>query len=404
MKGIIATAHILTDEGKDAVNVTVTMQVFKLALRRWVKIAEAKTSNKGMWQARVTSMEPVGNYIPMLRLIEGGTAAKPKILAQGGYVRFDPRTKLLTVDFGEIERLEETAYRLKSTSSLFARKTELVAGQAKRPGISSAVLVRHMAVNTGAPAARPAAPAAAENAPASRAVVEAYNSEFLKFQANEIKLQTKISEKDQVLAKRKVELNTANSRITDLEGKLAKAVETGSQIKTENELLVSEASRKAPIQDIASSVGAQIDDANRKLMQEKRPYQIGKIELDLRGTVSPDGQKMALMNAADLSRVQAGIAIPGVRMELLPSGSAVEDSSLQTAVPNVVGLTETAVRRILQSVGLRLKAVSKTVGADSRIPVGQSMQQSPAAGTSLPHNNSVLVVFASAGPSQEDNQ
>ena len=65
---------------------------------------------------------------------------------------------------------------------------------------------------------------------------------------------------------------------------------------------------------------------------------------------------------------------------------------------HVTGLTETAVRRLLQAVGLRLESVSKSVEPGAKIPLGQSIQQSPNAGAELPRSRTVLVVFAAAKP------
>lgn len=404
MKVIEAFAHILTDEGVDAVGVTAILESYVLSSRRWVKIATARSVAKGLWQAKVSQLQPGAFYAPILRLTEPGTPA-PRVLAQAGNLSYNASKQILSVDFGLVERLEETAYPLTASNALFRRSKYTVAGQPKRAKISSAMLIRNvamlspgitssavrpgLAVNVGATNT-----AAAAETPVTRSpVLDTFDSEILKFKAKEAKLQLQISQKDQQLSVRNVELNTVKSRVTELEANLSKAVESETNLKKENAAFVAEAKRKAPIQSIAANIGAEVDAANRKLLSEKRPYRFGRIELDLRGTVSTDGQSMALANLVDLEKLGGGTSLPGLKMELL---SEREQSEVSTSVevPDVTGLTETAVRRLLQAVGLRLESVSKSVEPGAKIPIGQSIQQSPKAGAELSRNMAVLVVFA----------
>jgi hypothetical protein len=142
---------------------------------------------------------------------------------------------------------------------------------------------------------------------------------------------------------------------------------------------------------LATNIGTEVHSANEALQKQKLPYQFGRIDLDLKGAVGSDGQSITLAHLDDGVK---DTAVSNVKIALLPTrDEAVTQDTV--VVPDVSGLTEGVVRRLLNSVGLRLEAVNQTVGDDSKIAVGQSMRQAPKAGESLPRNNSVLVVFAS---------
>ncbi len=145
MKVIEAFARILSDEGADAVGVTVNLEVYVLSSRRWVRLASAKSAAKGIWQAKATRLRSGAFYAPMLRLTEAGNPA-PRVLAQSGKLSYNATSQVLSVDFGQVERLAETAYPLSASNSRFSRIQHTVAGQAKRAEVSSATLMRNIAL------------------------------------------------------------------------------------------------------------------------------------------------------------------------------------------------------------------------------------------------------------------
>lgn len=373
MKLIEAFAQIMTSEGKEAAGLSVDLEVFVLASRRWAKIGSAKAAAKGIWQAKAKPAPSEFPYAPILRLTESGTAG-PRVIAQNCHLSYDPTHQTLTADFGLVELLGESAYALKASNAKFSRVKYIVAGQPKQ-----AITVRPSLI-------RPTNLASV----GTISTVDTFNSEMLKFKAREAELQIKINQSDQELKKQIVALATEKSRIASLETQIAKLVASEAQLKKENEIYTDEEKRKAPIQDIVANIGAVVDTANNKLLSEKRPYRFGKIEVDLKGTLSKDGQSMTFLNMAELGKISTGSALSGLKVELLPQrGQA--DTATKQIVPDVTGLTETAVRRLLSQSGLRLEAISKS---ESKVPIGQSMSQSPKPGAEAPQNKTVLVVFA----------
>ena len=406
MKIIEAFAHVLTSEGKNAAGLTLTLETYVLSTRRWSKLVSSKTTNDGIWQAKVAQSTTGTSHAPQLRLIETGDPV-PRVLAQGGFLSFVASTEALFVDFGQVERLEKNSYPLKSSNRRFSRSKYTVAGQPKKVIVFSPVLTATTFAFNQPAVATTATVAAATSAQPSvspttnRVVIDAFDVEILRFKANETKLQSTIIQKDQLLAARVLEINTNNTRIKSLEAQLNKVVEAEKKLKVENQLFVTEAKRKSPIKDIAANIGAEIDAANNKLRSEKQAYQFGRIELDLRGTVSTDGRTMSLINLGDLTKLKNGATSPGVKLELIPEREQTETSTL-VKTPNVIGLTETATRRLLQAVGLQLESINKSIGAESKTPVGQSIQQSPKAGNNISRGSTVLVVFTAPNSSSEE--
>ena len=208
--------------------------------------------------------------------------------------------------------------------------------------------------------------------------------------------------KDQQLSANRGELTSAKRNIEELQADLSRVTLAETRLKLENQRFADEASREAPIADIAANIGTQVDAANRQLRETKRPYRFGRVQLDLKGTVSSDGQKMAMAKLVDLEKLKSGVTFPGVNLELIPENEP-STASATVKVPDVTGLTETAVRRVLQAFGLRLEKVDKSVASGSAQAIGQSIQQLPQSGSDLPRNQSVLVVFA-AEPASTENE
>jgi len=398
MKIIEASAHIVTSEGKNVSGVTLTLETFQISSRRWVKLAAVKTTSKGIWQAKITQLRAGAFYAPQLRLIEGGNTV-PRVLAQNGFLSYVATTTTLFVDFGRVERLDRNAYLMQASSSRFKRSKLTVAGQPKKPVIfravntSSRIPLVTQPVLSGAGSNATNTTLNAENSAISnRVVLDTFNAEVLKFTANEVQLNLQIIKKDQLLAAKLTEINTNKTRIQTLETQLNKAIESERKLKIDNQLFESEAKRKTPIQDIAANIGSEVDAANQLLRSKKQPYQFGRIELDLKGAVSPDGHTMTLINLGDLTKLKNGATPPGVKMELIPEREQTKASAL-VKIPNVIGLTETATRRLLQAVGLQLESISQSLADDSKIPVGQSIQQAPKAGKETARGSTILVVF-----------
>lgn len=119
------------------------------------------------------------------------------------------------------------------------------------------------------------------------------------------------------------------------------------------------------------------------------PYKLSNISLKLKALIHEDGGSMSatLLDLENSENVnEAAIS------ELLFDITPVDHRQNTTAVmPNCVGLTETAVRRILKNAGLRLNPVYQKIDT---VVNGDSFKQSPLKGTAVQPNQLVTVIFS----------
>jgi hypothetical protein len=119
------------------------------------------------------------------------------------------------------------------------------------------------------------------------------------------------------------------------------------------------------------------------------PFKLSNISLKLKALVQRDGETVnASLLDLDNSRHINGNAIS----ELVFDITAVQQTdSTDNQMPDLTGLTETAVRRILKTFGLRLNPVYQK---NMDVVNGDSFKQSPAAEETIQPNQLVTVIFS----------
>ncbi|MFW5844886.1 MAG: PASTA domain-containing protein [Planctomycetota bacterium] len=478
MRTIQVFGRIVGDDGKPVVNNAYTIQYYSLQPARWSTLLEVRTKDDGSFTASLRPSKEITGAAPLLRLVESGSPA-PRVLASGGFCSYVTNSQLLRVDFGEVERLEETAYAQQSSTPVFRRSKQTIAGQAKRGEVSQAVVMRAMAnVNpmvlgtvTDSSAARKrsdeamhmvratagntAQPALAnvdvakiqlelkrvsaredalqkevqeqegtlrqkeqelgqlrsrlrvseqqlsglqqENAAIRKQVAEAkatpedsvenrsFKVELARFSAREVQLATDLEKQRVVLAEQE-------STVSDLQNRLRTTEQKLRTTEQENQAIRAQVSTAQPIQQVAASIGGELHKANLNLKQQAQGYRLGRVQLNLRGVLSGDGTSISMPTAAELGDEKVQGKLQDIGFELMPEPE--EDGDDQVPVPDVRGLTETAARRVLQSVGLHMESVTQAVSAQRQIPLGQAFLQSPQAGEPAPRRGNVLVTFA----------
>lgn len=118
-------------------------------------------------------------------------------------------------------------------------------------------------------------------------------------------------------------------------------------------------------------------------------YKLTNISVKLKALVSTDedGMNAQLFGLTNTNMVNDS-TVSELTFDIAPSvAPAVQTGKL----PNLLGLTETAVRRILDSLGLRLNQVIQN---NQKVPNGDSFKQSPVEGASFNSNDVVTVIFS----------
>ncbi len=373
MRTITAHARILSDDDQPVVGVVLNLEAFVLKSNRWIRVGRAKTIDKGQWSLTVNRNAPREMHAPMLRLVEAGTPA-PRVLAQHCYLKYDATRQLVTADFGVVVRLAKEAYKLTPATPQFNRNKYFIAAHADQPQEVMMRMAARMNIFPGGGTGAVRLP-------------NADNQATLK----EVELKAMLGEKEQLLSSQTLELKQARTQINNISNNLQQRIKEIERLRKQQEKLQQRNEGKAtPLSTIATNIGTEIDSANKTLKNRNLPYQFGKIDFNIKGAVAEDGQSITLARPSDSATAKI---FSNVNLELLPVLPPVNLADAVT-VPDIVGLTESVVRRLLNSIGLKLEVVSKSMGQKSKVPVGQSIQQSPKSGATAARNDTVLVVFA----------
>lgn len=389
MGKVVATVHLLTDEGKVAEGHTLSLEAYHLKNRRWQAVARSKTDAEG--KATLTSAATVVSeaMAPALRLTETGSPA-PRVLAHGGLMQYDTRQQTLFLDFGKIERLEETAHRLQHVDSRFARTNESVAGAPVAPQISTLAVNRLVMANPTLTANLTRVDVAGERTrpqlettdvkldPAVTATL-LNTKELDTLKARELQLNAQLLDKSREVTLTTEKLSSATSRIGTLETNLSQTVAEKQALAEKVKQMEANTRKPAAIETVLVGLGSKVSSSNTRMKAEALPYRLGNVKIDLRGAVSADGSSIVM-----------GEAGGGFSTELISDTQGSGETGV--TVPSVVGLTESAARRVLRSVGLHMSSAHQQLAGGTGVP-GQALSQHPAPSSETEHGRSVMVVF-----------
>ncbi|MBM9593571.1 PASTA domain-containing protein [Roseitranquillus sediminis] len=410
MKRILITARLFGDEEEPAAGHVVTLELFRIEGGTWLEIARSETAGDGRLQIDLDPAQlGIEGVAPALRLIEEGQPA-PRVLSAGGMVRYDGRRRILFVDFGEIERLEESAYSRPAVEESFSGSPDAVAGVPRRAGLNQHIMLRNLDRNAVLRDAvsrnrvplgglvlntTPAVEVAEAGSPRLRDevvvkpaadIAAAIPREVDTLKGIMIEKDNLIVQKDQQLLSRTNELNLAKARNDELASRLSTEVERADI--AEKKVATFEAQKRvtAPVTSVVAGLGTKLADANAEMKSKAVPFRLGAVKIDVRGRLSEDGSAIVM---GDDVRDGSGFSAE------MHADAQAERPTSGVTVPDVGGLTTAAAQRVLRSIGLKLAVAQQTLPAGSGTP-GQALMQHPRAGESVAHGSDVLVVFGVA--------
>lgn len=378
MPSLILRARLFDDDDQPVRRHTVMVEMFDLSSGAWRAFVEARTDDKGAIEARFDLARlSIGKLGPALRLVEPGTPAR--VLSPGPMLSVSGRARDVLADFGEVERLGDTGFdRLDSGGG----KRDTVAGLARKAGVPQANILRNVTLNPrlgtviGGTAARPAPVDAARDTVARADLAPGIAAEIETMRAINMDAAAKLTEKDRIIATREHELGLKTTALSEA---LARAAAAEDRLKT---AAPATEIKTADVQAVFTNIGTKLGDTQAALKAAKTPFRIGNIRVDLKGTLDDSGKIVLGRPDPDGS---------GVSVDMAPDTG--ERSDATVIVPDVTGLTLSAARRVLRSVGLKLETATQTMKPDSATH-GAALRQTPAAGSREPHGSTVLVVFA----------
>jgi hypothetical protein len=213
------------------------------------------------------------------------------------------------------------------------------------------------------------------------------------------------------IAALKVEVESKTATITALNTQL---ITTMSKLEQKTLEVTQLNTIRQQLENTISDLQQQIDELNRQLNFDEQPipvntlysnlvreielstqnnqnanFKLANISLKLKTLLSSDenGINAQLFGLSQMDQIN-GAAVSEIVFDIAPSTTPAAQTG---KMPNLLGLTETATRKILDSLGLRLNPVFQN---NPRIVNGDSFKQTPAEGATYNMNDFVTVIFS----------
>jgi TolA-binding protein len=437
VRRIELVAKVLKQDQTAFGGMQVRLQVFGLAENDWRDIARAATDANGDLRFGADFVQADDVPAPNLRLIRASDGA---VLSDGGALRYAKTTQALAADFGQIIALPEAVVTPMMDMRRMRGVTHAIGGLSFPAAAAAATTAQPQIAELNLRAVKfenQAADLARENQElkvrAQRAQeLEQTNArldeqarripeltrenEQLRFHAvrvQDLELQTKrIPELERKVAETS-QLNERLvkdvARVGDLESKLGQSAQENARLKTEAaraialekqlgdaqgqiEKLRAPSQKTVMMNAMTTEIGSQVGRAQEQIRKEPGSLGLSSVRIRLKGIVEDGGAKVTLPSAADLAKpeVQAGLSEVEMNFESAGAPPAPADD---VQVPDLRRLTESAVRQVLHSIGLRLTSV-KGPPDSGGVASGQASLQAPSAGERAKRGATVTVVFA----------
>ncbi|MCX7649850.1 MAG: PASTA domain-containing protein [Flavobacteriales bacterium] len=176
----------------------------------------------------------------------------------------------------------------------------------------------------------------------------------------------------------------------NVENQLRQAINDIKNLQNQLDLLTKE----VEIIDKPISFDKLIDDVSKNLtsfeVANTSGYQVRNLELNVKGVVAStsSGVSLQLLNPNQIGEISP-YTVSEIKLTI--DKKPVSTITEELLVPNLLGFTESAVRKILDNHNLKLQAIYQR---NVTIPSGQSFKQHPEAGTKVNENDYVTVIFS----------
>ncbi|WP_046758274.1 PASTA domain-containing protein [Kordia jejudonensis] len=200
-------------------------------------------------------------------------------------------------------------------------------------------------------------------------------------------LQDEVQQEKLLTQAKDTELQNKQVLVTSLERQNSKLQQELEEVKDFN---ATEHPNKLSASKVYGSIVKDVIKADEELINSR--YKLANVSLNLKTTVEkgPEGTVFGLLDFETAKGIN-GAAISDISIDIVPTGNTTANVSQK--MPNILGLTETAVRKILLNNGLKLDAVYHPT-TNENLVAGQSFKQSPAPDASIIEGQEVIVIFA----------
>ncbi|PXY39355.1 hypothetical protein DMB65_17885 [Flavobacterium cheongpyeongense] len=400
---------------------SLTVQYYDLKQKGWATLA-SKTITNGVFKLETTATKLLSATsdtpaLPQLRLVSTASlkTKETQVYSLGGSTTINDKTKTINYDFNTIWIADPEITKQLPNNKL---DNSIMATLAIDPAVLSQIATNvENQLET-----------ALQKNDENKKIIENYTSQIESLKATMLNLNqtnekneaslNKIATENTSLSllvqktqlenaslQRTIGINTAqinelNKKNTELQQANTKGVETIQQLTQEKIKLtqeIEEIKQKLeagnpgfqPINKVYNNIIDQVQIASDQTRDSK--YKLSNLSLTLKTFVEQDvtgGVKIKFVDGEKINNVN-GATISDIKIDIAEQAT-VTGNTLK--MPNVLGLTETACRQVLHSIGLQLDTIYQF---DVRnIPTGQAFKQSIPQGSPVNYNQTITVVFA----------
>lgn len=405
-------AKLVDENNKPISGRRVQLQSFEINSNSWVTLINLQTNNEGEIN---TNINRALTTAPMVQLISNN-----QIISEGGFVHYAPQTRILNIDFGVIEILDNQAYALIPADTSH-RLEKQIGGLPKRQNISFTPMLGVLS-QPGLLSFKRTEDLKAEilkdSAKVNPSVASATQIDTSKYQALLDRVEVNFAEQslskgitELNLSKTKTELLLTNEQLIkmrfdkeELRSQLEKQkqdeikkLQTSfdkklAEMTQKTQTLEKQLGSETDIVSLQQSISAGLENFSKQQAQSGSNLRLGRVQVNVKGLFSGSGDRITLADSRLLENATNAAALSEMIIEYLPE--LPDQDSAQTKVPDVSGLSESAVARLLRELGFGLDAAYGDPDDPKLYGAGQAFRQSPAAGEKLAKGRKVLVIFA----------
>lgn len=199
-------------------------------------------------------------------------------------------------------------------------------------------------------------------------------------------LQKQLENQEHVISNKEEEITSLTTQLSRKDVEIQNLNERIQELENQNP---DTHPNKLDAQQVYSSIVHDINRADEAMLNSK--FKLANISMNLKATVEK-GEEGTLFGLIDYesSKNINGAAISDISIKVIPNDTVTSNT---LTVPNIIGLTESAVRNVLQQYDLKLDVIYQPTNVANYIK-GQAFKQYPEAGSDLIPGQEVTVIFA----------
>ena len=412
IRQIVFRAKLVSDEDKPLENANVQIQIFETEHNSWKTATTTRTNQDGVINRRVIKNLAEA---PMIQLKHNN-----QVISHGGLISYDTRMRRLVIDFGVIELLGDEAYPLIASDPDNTQKKQ-IGGLPKRQSVSFKPILGALKEYRRTPfvpteqlrkdlltdekkqsADQTSVPVI--NTAKYQQLIDSIEIDLAQQAISKTALDIEVSQLRSAVDAKNIQLNDQRMQFERRQSELESQKEIEiSKIRTDLEARIQNLSQKTEhlekqleaetdLASLQKSISSGLETFSKEQAQAGSNFRLGRVQVNLKGLFSGSGNRITLADSTLLKDATNAAALSEMMVEYIPEPH--EQETTDALVPDLSGLSETAVTRLLKALGFGIEVAYGDPPNPDITGAGQAFKQSPSADETLAKGQKVLVVFA----------